>query len=181
MSKKLSKKAQAKLALADEMPEEELKSKSEVKREMYQLQDFAQDLVNMSKHQRSKLPLSEDLKYAMVVADKIANKHEAMRRHIRHIAKILLETDLAPINQALDVMANKHQQESSKHTRLEELRESLMVQDNSLIENLLTENATMERQKLRQLVRQASKEYKAEKPAKYYGELFQYLKAHIQF
>ncbi|MBL4908657.1 MAG: DUF615 domain-containing protein [Alteromonadaceae bacterium] len=181
MSKKLSKKAQAKLALADEMPEEELKSKSEVKREMYQLQDFAQDLVNMSKHQRSKLPLSEDLKYAMVVADKIANKHEAMRRHIRHIAKILLETDLAPINQALDVMANKHQQESSKHTRLEELRESLMAQDNSLIENLLTENATMERQKLRQLVRQASKEYKAEKPAKYYGELFQYLKAHIQF
>jgi ribosome-associated protein len=181
MSKKLSKKAQAKLALADELPEEELKSKSEIKREMHQLQDFAQNIVNMSKHQRSKLPLTDDLKYAMEVADKIANKHEALRRHIRHIAKILLETDLEPIKQALDVMANKHQQESSKHTKLEDLRESLMTQDNELIENLLSDNASMERQKLRQLVRQASKEHKAEKPAKYSNELFQYLKTHIQF
>lgn len=181
MSKKLSKKTLAKLALADELPEEELKSKSEIKREMHQLQDFAQNIVNMSKHQRSKLPLTDDLKYAMEVADKIANKHEALRRHIRHIAKILLETDLDPINQALDVMANKHQQESSKHTKLEELRENLMTQGNELIEKLLSDNAGMERQKLRQLVRQASKEHKAEKPAKYSAELFQYLKTHIQF
>ena len=181
MSKKLSKKAQEKLALMDDIVEEELKSKSEIKREMHQLQDFAQNIVNMSKHQRSKLPLTEDLKDAMIVADKIANKHEALRRHIRHIAKILLETDLAPINQALDVMANKHQQESAKHLKLEELRDSLMANSNDLIEQLLAENEQLERQKLRQLVRQASKEYHADKPAKYYQELFNYLKAYSVF
>ena len=154
----------------------ELKSKTEIKKEMHQLQDFAQSLVEMSKHQRSLLPLSEDLKDAMVVADKIKNKHEAARRHVRHIAKILLETDLAPIHQAIAVMENKHQQATAKFERLESLRDQLIEQGNETIEALLTEFESMERQKLRQLVRHAAKEKKAEKLGKHYRNLFAYLK-----
>jgi ribosome-associated protein len=156
--------------------DQELKSKTEIKREMHQLQDFGQKLIEMSKHQRSRLPLSEDLKYAMIVADKIRNKNEALRRHIRHIAKILLETDLAPIHQALDVMANKHQQETAKFTRLENLRDGLIEQGSEAIEELLAEFEQMERQKLKQLVRNAAKEKKSEKLGKHYRNLFDYLK-----
>jgi ribosome-associated protein len=155
---------------------EDLKSKTEIKREMYKLQDFGQSIVEMSKHQRSRLPLSEELKDAMVVADKIKNKHEALRRHIRHIAKILVETDLAPIHQAIDIMNNKHQQETAKFERLEQLRDNLVENGGDSIEALLAENEQMERQKLRQLVRQAAKEKKAEKIGKYHKELFTYLK-----
>lgn len=161
--------------------DEDLKSKSEIKREMHKLQDFGQKLVEMSKHQRSRLPLTEELKDAMILADKIISKHEALRRHIRHIAKILSETDLEPIHQAIDVMANKHQQEAVKHTRLEALRSELIEGGNESIESLLAEHPTMERQKLRQLVRQATKEVKAEKPAKYFKELIAYLKGNITF
>jgi ribosome-associated protein len=158
----------------------ELKSKTEIKKEMYQLQDFAQSLVEMSKHQRSLIPLSEDLKDAMVVADKIKNKHEAMRRHIRHIAKILVETDLAPIHQAIDVMANKHQQATAKFERLESLRDHLINEGNPAIEELLVEFEQLERQKLKQLVRHAAKEKKAEKLGKHYRNLFAYLKENSQ-
>jgi len=158
--------------------DEELKSKTEIKREMYQLQDFAQKLIEMSKHQRSKLPLSEELKADMVLADKIRNKHEALRRHIRHVAKVMSEMDLAPIHHAIDVMNNKHQQETAKFIRLEKMRDDLIEQGGDKIEALLVEFTTMERQKLRQLVRQAGKEAKAEKPAKYFKELFAYLKTH---
>ncbi|MDX2370046.1 MAG: ribosome biogenesis factor YjgA [Colwellia sp.] len=154
----------------------ELKSKTEIKKEMHQLQDFGQKLVEMSKHQRSRLPLSEDLKYAMVVADKIKNKNEALRRHIRHIAKILVETDLEPIHQAIDVMDNKHQQETAKFTRLENLRDELIEKGSEAIEALLAEFEQMERQKLKQLVRNATKEKKAEKLGKHYRNLFAYLK-----
>jgi ribosome-associated protein len=155
---------------------EELKSKTEIKKEMHQLQDFAQSLVEMSKHQRSLIPLSEELKDAMVVADKIKNKHEALRRHIRHIAKILLETDLEPILQAIDVMANKHQQATAKFDRLEGVRDQLIEQGNDAVEALLAEFEKMERQKLKQLVRHAVKEKKAEKVGKHYRNLFAYLK-----
>ncbi|NQZ25816.1 MAG: DUF615 domain-containing protein [Colwellia sp.] len=157
--------------------EEEFKSKTEIKREMHQLQDFGQSLVDMSKHQRSRLPLSEDLKYAMVLADKISNKHEALRRHIRHIAKILLETDLEPIHHAIEVMANKHQQESAKFVRLETIRDELIAQGNDAVEALISEFPKIERQKIKQLVRNAAKEKKAEKLGKHYKNLFTYLKA----
>ena len=160
--------------------DEELKSKSEIKREMLRLQDYGFKLVKMSKHQRSKLPLTEEIKDALILADKIMNKHEALRRHVRYIAKVLSETDLEPINQALDVMANKHQQETAKFNHLETLRDALIDEGNDKIENALEEHQTLERQKLRQLVRQAAKEKKAEKPGKYTRDLFAYLKQHIK-
>ena len=160
--------------------DEELKSKTELKREMHQMQDFAMKLVKLSKHQRSKLPLTESLKENLALADKILTKHDALNRHVRFMAKVLVETDLEPIHQALDVMANKHQQETAKFVQLETLRDELIEQGAPCIENLLAEHSSMDRQKLRQLVRQASKEKAAEKPGKYYKELFAYLKQHTQ-
>ena len=109
----------------------ELKSKTEIKKEMHQLQDFAQSL---------------------------------------------LETDLEPIHQAIDVMANKHQQATAKFERLETFRDQLIEQGNEAVEALLAEFEQMERQKLKQLVRHAAKEKKAEKPGKHYKNLFTYLK-----
>lgn len=160
--------------------DEELKSKTEIKREMHDMQDFAFKIINMSKHQRSRLPLTDELKDAMILADKIKTKHEALKRHTRYVAKVLLETDLEPIRHAIDVMANKHQQETAKHTRLEEMRDRVISEGNNFVEELISEYGTIERQKIRQLMRQAAKEVKAEKPAKYFKELFAYLKEHCQ-
>ena len=160
--------------------DEELKSKSEVKREMIQLQIFGQSLIDLSKHQRSKIPFTEEIKDALILADKIKNKHEALRRHVRHLARMLSEADLEPIKHALDVMANKHQQETAKFIKLEKMRDDVIDQGSDFVEGLLSEHESMERQKLRQLVRQASKEKKAEKLGKYYKELFDYLKLHTR-
>jgi ribosome-associated protein len=93
---------------------------------------------------------------------------------------MLSEADLEPIKHALDVMANKHQQETAKFIKLEKMRDDVIDQGNDFVEALLSEHESMERQKLRQLVRQASKEKKAEKLGKYYKELFDYLKLHTR-
>lgn len=156
--------------------DEELKSKSELKREMLQLQDFAFELIKMSKHQRSRLPLTDELIECMVLADKIKGKHEALRRHVRYVAKVLSEMDLTDIQQAMDVMANKHQQETARFNTLEQTRDELIEQGNDKIEQVLAEHPTLERQKLRQLVRLAAKEKAAEKLGKHYRNLFSYLK-----
>lgn len=159
--------------------EEELKSKSEIKREMHQMQDFAQSLVDMSKHQRSKIPLTEALLADMRLADKIKGKHEAVRRHVRHIAKVLMETDLEPIHQAIDVMNNKHQQETAKFVHLEKIRDALIAGNNDTAEQVLAENEKMERQKFKQMIRNAKKEHKAEKVGKHTQELFNYIKTNL--
>ncbi|CAH9063265.1 hypothetical protein PSECIP111951_03285 [Pseudoalteromonas holothuriae] len=152
-------------------------SKSELKRDAQQYQQLAQDLAGMAKKQREKLPLNDELKEAMVVADKIRQKSEAYRRHINYITKTLrLTENIAEIEEAIGLMLNKNNQADVLINKIEIVRNELIEQGDSKINELLTQYPTLERQKMRQLVRQASKEAKAEKPAKGYKELFQYLK-----
>ncbi len=152
-------------------------SKSELKRDAQQYQQLAIDLAAMSNKQRDKLPLSDDLVEAMVVADKIRAKSEAYRRHINYISKTLRLTDnVADIEAAIELMLNKNNQADVLLNKIESTRTELINNGDSLINELLEQYNSLERQKLRQLVRQAAKEAKAEKPAKGYKDLFQYLK-----
>lgn len=152
-------------------------SKSELKRDAQQYQQLAIDLAAMSNKQREKLPLSDDLVEAMVVADKIRAKSEAYRRHINYISKTLRSTDnVEDIEAAIELMLNKNNQADVLLNKIETIRTELIANGDSQINALLEQYPELERQKLRQLVRQAAKEAKAEKPAKGYKELFQYLK-----
>ena len=54
--------------------DEDYKSKSEIKREMLALQDFAFQLVKLSKAERAKVPFTEEVLEALILADKIKNK-----------------------------------------------------------------------------------------------------------
>ncbi len=159
-----------------EAEEEEFISKTQIKQEMLELQALGRKLVALPKAQRARLPLDDDMRDALILADKIKNKHEAAKRHMQYIGKTLREADLDGIYKELDVMANKHQQEAVKHTKLEELRDFLIAGSNDDAETLLQESPNLVRQKLKQLIRQAKKEVTAEKPAKSYRDLFQYLK-----
>ncbi|WP_448212861.1 ribosome biogenesis factor YjgA [Colwellia sp. MEBiC06753] len=158
----------------DEFDED--KSKTDVKREMHQLQDFALMLMRLPKSKRNKLPLNEDMQDAMVLADKIITKPDALRRHARFVAKLLLEADKDAIQAALDVLNNKHQQQTLLQNKYEQMADDLIAGGNDAIESLLTETPTMERQKLRQLVRQAAKEVAAEKKGKGVKNLIAYIK-----
>jgi ribosome-associated protein len=152
-------------------------SKSELKRDAQQYQQLAIDLAAMSNKQREKLPLSDDLVEAMVVADKIRAKSEAYRRHINYISKTLRSTDnVEDIEAAIELMLNKNNQADVLLNKIETIRAELIANGDNQINALLEQYPELERQKLRQLVRQAAKEAKAEKPAKGYKELFQYLK-----
>ena len=152
-------------------------SKSELKRDAQQYQQLALDLASMAKKQRDKLPLTDDLLQAMIVADKIRAKSEAYRRHMNYITKTLRTTEnIAEIEAAIDLMLNKNNQVDVLLNKIEIIRDELIQQGDDKVNELLAEYPELERQKMRQLVRQAKKEASVEKPAKGYKELFQYLK-----
>ena len=71
--------------------EEEIEyvSRTELKREAQEFHQLGSEIAKMGKKQRERLPLNDDLKEAMVVADKISNKSDAYRRHLNYIAKTL--------------------------------------------------------------------------------------------
>ena len=155
-----------------------LVSKSELKREAQEFHQLGSEIAKMGKKQRERLPLNDDLKEAMVVADKISNKSDAYRRHLNYIAKTLRTVEnIEEIKAIIDVMLNKNNQAEVMIKKIEQLRSDLIEQGDDLINETIEQYPALERQKMRQMVRNAAKEVKAEKPAKGYKELFQYLKA----
>ncbi|KID57858.1 ABC transporter ATP-binding protein [Pseudoalteromonas luteoviolacea] len=155
-------------------------SKSELKRDAQQYQQLGIDIAELGKKQREKLPLTNELVEAMALADKIRGKHDAYRRHMNYIAKVLRTTDnVEQLQTALDMLLNRNNQAEVLLGQVERVRDDVLKLGDSKINELLEAHPSMERQKLRQLVRQANKELKAEKPAKGYKELFQYLKEAI--
>ncbi|MCE2572112.1 ribosome biogenesis factor YjgA [Motilimonas eburnea] len=151
-------------------------SKTELKRESEALQQLGQRLVKLSPSELKQIPLSEGLADAIKLAHKISNKHEALRRQMQYIGKLMRFEDPEPIEAALDVLANKHQAATHAFHQLELQRDKLISEGDSAISELLETQPQLERQKLRQLVRQANKEAAGNKPPKAARELFKYLR-----
>ncbi|MCG6200347.1 ribosome biogenesis factor YjgA [Psychromonas antarctica] len=159
----------------EEVIEDEI-SKSQIKREAEALKLIGRRLLELNSKQLAKVPGSELLFNAIAVAHKIAGKHEALRRQIQYIGKVLRNEEVELITAALDKLSNKHQQLTHASQKLELTRDMLIEQGDPKINELITQFPQLERQKIRQLVRQANKEQKQEKPAKAAKELFAYLK-----
>ena len=152
-------------------------SKSELKREAMQYHGLGAEIAKMPKKQRDRLPLNHDLKEALVVSDKVSDKSDAYRRNLNYIAKVLRTTEnVDEIQAMIDIMLNKNNQADVLMNKIETLRDDLIKQGDDVINSTIDQYPSLERQKMRQLVRSAAKEVKAEKPAKNYKELFQYLK-----
>lgn len=104
---------------------------------------------------------------------------EARRRQIQFIGKLLRNRDQEPIQEALDKVKNRHNQQQALLHKLELVRNQLIAMGDASLDNLLTEYPQLDRQHLRNLIRGAIKEREANKPAKNYREIYQYLKTEI--
>ncbi len=157
-------------------PEEEIiwVSKSEMKRDMEELQKLGEELVNLKPSVLEKFPLSEDLADAIKDAQRF--KNEARRRQLQFIGKLMRHVDPEPIQAALDKVRNKHSQNTAVLHKLEQLRDRVVEEGDAAIEDVIELFPTADRQRLRQLARQAAKEKSSGKPAKAYREIFQVLK-----
>lgn len=149
-------------------------SKSEMKRDMEALQKIGEELVELKPNALAKIPLDEELMDAIRDAQRF--KNEARRRQLQRIGKLMRQVELEPIQAALDMLRNKHSQATVALKKLELKRDKLIENGDSMINAILVDHPDADRQRLRQLVRQANKEKTQNKPAKAYREIFQYLK-----
>lgn len=158
--------------------DEDLKSKTQVKREMEALQKLGEELIALPPVSRAKIPLDEELQDAIILADKLSKKREALRRHIQFIGRLMRSRDIEPIEQALAVIRNTNQAATRKFHLVEAWRDRLIAEPDSVTE-FVAEYPEVDVQQLRQLIRQAKKEQEKEQPPKAYRELFQLLKPFV--
>jgi len=152
---------------------EERKSKSQIKREMQALRDLGKELIEQPDARLKKLSLPDSV-YDAVTAAK-GFKKEALRRQVQHIGVLLRNVDAELIRRELDELAKPHQREVQAFHQIEQWRDELIAGDVKLLEELILRFQAIDRQYLRQLIRNARKERDANKPPKSARLLFRYL------
>lgn len=149
-------------------------SKSERKREMHALQEIGAELVELPADRLKRLELPEDLREAVMAARRIT-KHEARRRQLQYIGKLMRSVEAEPIRAALDAFKNVSKEEIARHHRLERLRDEFLA-DEKVAGRIVELWPQVDLQHLRTQRRNALKEREQNKPPRAYREIFRILR-----
>ena len=137
--------------------EQEPISKSQLKREMVDLQKLGAELVEMTDNQLAKLTVPSELREAISECQRL-NQREAKRRYLQFIGKMMRKLDLEPLYLSMEQVDNNAQLHLQLLHRLEKLRDRIALGDNTAIDEVLEEWPLADRQQLRNLQRQIAKQ-----------------------
>jgi ribosome-associated protein len=149
-------------------------SKSSRKRDMTALQKLGAQLVELNEQQIASMQLPEALLEAVLEARRLT-KHEAKRRQLQFIGRLMRDIDAAPIRDRLEEWRGQGREHTAQLHTLERWRDELIAGDPAL-ERFLREHPGADSQKLRTLIRNARREQGAASPPKSYRELFRVLR-----
>ncbi|WP_332669782.1 ribosome biogenesis factor YjgA [Aromatoleum sp.] len=149
-------------------------SKSQLKREMHALQDLGEQLVALSLDQLKKVPMPDALADAVREAKRMT-KHEARRRQMQYVGKLMRNIDPAPIQAQLDVFNGVSKAEVARQHRLERLRADLL-EDEKTLQTIAETWPDADFQQLRTLRRNALKEREQNRSPRAFRELFRVLR-----
>jgi ribosome-associated protein len=152
----------------------EFVSKTRKKREMHELQALGAALAELPEAQLSEMRLDAQLLQAILEAKRIKS-HEAKRRQMQYIGRLMRDVDPAPIRSRLAEIEGHGARATARHRRLETWRERLLADDEALTA-FAAEHPGADLQTLRASIRNARKEQKEGKPPRAYRELFRILK-----
>jgi ribosome-associated protein len=149
-------------------------SKSQKKRDMHALQEMGTELAELSAERLARIDMPDALRDALREAQRL-NRHEARRRQLQYIGRLMRDIDPAPIREALDAVKGASAAETARQHRLEKLRERLLG-DEAVLTEIGAAHPGADITRLKQLRRGALHEREAGKPPKHFRELFRLLR-----
>lgn len=150
-------------------------SKTRRKQEMHELQALGAALVELPEAQLGAMDLGPKLREAVLAARRITS-HEARRRQLQYIGRLMRDVDPAPIRARLEALEGSSAEATARHRRLEQLRERLLADDQALT-GYVAAHPGADAQELRTLIRNARREQKEGRPPRAFRELFRTLKS----
>ncbi len=158
--------------------EDDFISKTRRKREARNLQDVGAALVELSEEQLGRLGLPEALLDAVLACRKIT-KHEARRRQVQYIGRIMRGIDAEPIAHQLRAIESPSKRDTALLHLAEKWRQEILA-DPEALARFTREFPEADLDHLRNLVRGAEEEKRAAKPPKKFRELFHAVNTLIQ-
>jgi ribosome-associated protein len=153
----------------------DLPSRSQLKRENQELRDMGEQLVLLAKSQLEKIALDDSLKAAIKEARRLKNL-DARRRQLQYIGKLLRNIDVTDIKYSLEKLNHQSQTFRQHFAKLEEWRDRFINEGNNAIEDFIAQYPEADRQQLRNLQRQASREKSQNKSSTASEKLFKYIR-----
>jgi len=150
-------------------------SKSELKRQVRELQDLGDDLVALPPVEFDALDLPDDLRDAVIEGRRIT-AHGARVRQRLYIGKLLRRIDVEPIRAALGRRAEIDRQRIHREHVIEQWRTRLLADEPAAWTELGARVPPGDLQQLRSLVRQARAERDATRPPAAARRLFRRLR-----
>jgi ribosome-associated protein len=159
----------------DYEPRDQPPSKSQLKRDAHALQQLGVALLGIPEQDWLTLNLPETLVRALRDA-KQTPSHGARKRQLQFIGKLMRNIDPEPVQRYFERLRLDTRQQLLRQHALEDWRDRMLAQGDSVIDAYLSDHPGADRQQLRQLVRQAKKEQAGNKPPKSSRALFRYLR-----
>lgn len=137
--------------------EPEREPRGEKKRKATQLEKLGEALVHLKPGQLARVPMPDDLRAAVVEAQRINEKRAfgGYRRQIQLIGKIMRTIDAVPVAAAYDALQQEGTMASLAFQKAEHWRSKLIADGDDAIALLAAEHPTLDRTTLRQCVRAA--------------------------
>lgn len=157
-------------------PDEESRpSKTQRKQGMHDLQELGERLARLPASHLKAIALPESL-YTAIRDYQRFTKHEALRRQMQYIGKLMRGVDSAPIVSALNALQGESAAAIARMHQLEDLRRRFL-DDQSVVDEILAQWPHADRTRLCQLRRQALKEQAQASPPRSFRLLFKALKS----
>src|SRR6185503_15374140 len=154
--------------------EAELVSRTKKKQAVEELQRLGAALIALPARELDALDLPAALLAAVREAQRITS-HEAKRRQVQFIGKVMRKLDPAPVRAAVAAIARQSGATRARQKRLEQWRERLIADDAALTE-FAGAHAGTDLQEMRTLIRNARREIAQSKPPRAQRELFRILR-----
>lgn len=154
---------------------DELKSKTQVKKEMHELQAMGERLLALPAKVFDRLPLTQRLRDALEESKRITS-FNARKRHFQFIGKLMRDQDLDTIQNILNHFDTASDEHNRQFHQMERWRDRLLAEGNATLAEFVVAYPTADRQHLRQLIRNAQKEQQQNKPPAGARKLFRYIR-----
>lgn len=164
---------------SDETSEEpEVVSKTARKREAHGLQALGRQLTELKPAQLAELDLPDKLLSAILDYKRFPS-HEARRRQLQFIGRLMRAFDVAPVQEALDTLQGQSAQAQYQFHQLEVWRERLLTEADALTA-FLSEHPEVDAQQLRHRIAQVRRAKDETQQRTASRALFRFLRDHVQ-
>ena len=161
--------------MSDSDPEHEWVSKSQKKRDCHALQRISDRLLELKHDELALIDLPAELEDAIKETQRI-HSNSALKRQRQYLGKIMRSCDSEAIEQQLKRVVHRNDTNTAQFRKLEKWRDRLIQNDKDVFGEIIQQLPDVDRHHVHDLVRQAVKESKEQKPPAAARKLFKYLR-----